>query len=96
MAHLGERVGNENRNVKSDDPRLKAITMDEFVARAHGTLERFAEATRKRAEVDPSMNPDRRRIEAWWWRDVGAYLDFLVMESFGTPPPPDAVSDLTH
>lgn len=51
------------------------ITMDEFLERMEDTIADFVEATKKAAETDDSMDPTRRRPEAWWWRDVAAYIN---------------------
>jgi len=53
------------------------MTLDQFLAQAPATLASFADATRRAAETDPSMDPNKDRDEAWWWADVGAYLRCL-------------------
>jgi hypothetical protein len=56
------------------------MTLDEFLVSAPLMLEAFANATRLRAESDPSMDPNKHRDPAWWWRDVAAYMDVTDIE----------------
>lgn len=59
------------------------MTLDEFVQQAPATLARFEKATRILAVDDPSMNPNEDRSEWWWWRDVGAFLQYTTGEALG-------------
>lgn len=56
-------------------PQAEKLDLDDFMLRANDTLHEFAEATREAARTDPDMDPKRPRPEAWWWRDVAAYLN---------------------
>jgi hypothetical protein len=57
-----------------------AMTLDEFLAAAPQTLALFAARTRELAKTDRTMNPNIPRAEEWWWRDVGAYVEYVELE----------------
>lgn len=56
------------------------MNLQEFIDSVPTTLAAFTEATKRMAEEDPSMDPSRHRSEAWWYKDIGAYLDYLDAE----------------
>lgn len=56
------------------------MDLTEFEAAVPTTLASFREATERYAQMDPAMNPGRQRPESWWYRDVGAYLEYLEAE----------------
>lgn len=56
------------------------LTLDDFLAVAPTTLALFAARTRELGRTDPGMSPSLPRDEAWWWRDVAAFLDYTELE----------------
>ena len=59
------------------------MTLDEFLAAAPQTLALFAARTRDLvASGDPDMRPalTSKNDEAWWWRDVGAFVEYVDLE----------------
>lgn len=60
------------------------VTLDQFLECLPQTVDLFVSATKAAfANGDADMNPERPRPEAWWYRDIAAYLNYLDLEDQG-------------
>lgn len=56
------------------------MNLDEFLENMPLTAASFAEATKRMAKTDPTMDPSRDRPESWWYEDIAAYLEYMKLE----------------
>lgn len=61
------------------------MTLEEWLAAMPATLAEFVAQTMEAAKTDDSFDPTRRRPEAWWYREVAAYLNTVEISTDPLP-----------
>lgn len=62
----------------------EVVTLSEFIGRIPNTLDQFIAATiREFGDGDKTMDPDHPMPEAWWWREVAAWMNAIDQNEEG-------------
>lgn len=55
--------------------RERKLTLTQFIEKVPATLMAFVQETVKEAKKDDLMDPNHAMPEAWWYREVAAYIN---------------------